>query len=151
MKPVFKSVLLAGLLATTAWSTLAQQGPGPAGPEGGDRRTQMQERMAKREADLKAKLKLTPAQEGAWTSYMAAMKPPANLKRPNRAEVDKLSTPERLDKMRELRKERDAEMDKRIDAIKTFYATLSIEQKKVFDTRYRHHAPHFEGNGPRTE
>jgi hypothetical protein len=35
--------------------------------------------------------------------------------------------------MRELRKQRDAEMDKRDDATRTFYATLSAEQKKTFD------------------
>jgi Zn-finger nucleic acid-binding protein len=89
--------------------------------------------MGQRAADIKAKLKLSPEQESAWTSYVAAMKPSADAKWPDRAEIEKLTTPERLDKMRELRKQRDAEMDKRDAATRTFYATLSPEQKKTFD------------------
>lgn len=38
----------------------------------------MEQMVARRAADLKAKLKITPAQESAWTSFTAAMKPPAN-------------------------------------------------------------------------
>jgi periplasmic protein CpxP/Spy len=136
MKPVIKTILLTGLLASIAALSQAQPGPGPgAGGTGpnNDTRARMQERIGQRTADIKAKLKLTPEQEGAWATYIAAMKPPANVQRPDRAELDKLSTPERLDKMRELRKQRDAEMDKREDATRAFYATLSAEQKKTFD------------------
>jgi periplasmic protein CpxP/Spy len=93
----------------------------------------MQERMAKRQAALKQKLQLTPAQEGAWTAYTAAMQRPANLERPDRAELEKLTTPERIDRMRALRAARLAEMDRRAEATKTFYAGLTPEQKKVFD------------------
>ena len=54
-----------------------------------------------------------------------------------RAEMAKLTTPERIDKMRELRTQRTTEMhaamDKRSDATKAFYATLNPEQKKTFD------------------
>jgi hypothetical protein len=54
-----------------------------------------------------------------------------------KAEMDKLTTPERIDKMRALRQERmttmSAEMDKRGAATKAFYAVLSSEQKAVFD------------------
>jgi periplasmic protein CpxP/Spy len=97
----------------------------------------MQERMAKRQAVLKQKLQLAPTQEAAWTAYTAAMQPPANLQRPKRAELraefEKLTTPERIDRMRALRTARLAEMDKRAEATKTFYAGLTPEQKKVFD------------------
>lgn len=145
MKSVFKPVLLAGLMAA-ALTTLAQPGPGtgpgPAAGAGGpsaspEIRERMQARakrhMDRRAADLKAKLKLSAEQEGAWNSYVAAMQPPATFPHPQRAELDKLTTPERLDKMRELRKQREAEMDKRDDATRAFYATLNAEQKKVFD------------------
>jgi Spy/CpxP family protein refolding chaperone len=70
------------------------------------------------------------------------MKPPADMmgKHPDRAEMDKLTTPERLDKMRAMHKERMAEMeasmDKRAEATKTFYAALSAEQKKTFDSEH---------------
>jgi Spy/CpxP family protein refolding chaperone len=61
-------------------------------------------------------------------------------KHPDRAEMDKLTTPERLDKMRAMHKERmatmEAAMDKRADATKTFYAVLSPEQKKTFDAEH---------------
>ena len=107
----------------------------------------MQAWMAKRQAELKAKLKITPAQEGAWTAFTASMQPPARMmggERPmtaQRAELDKLTTPERIDKMKALRTERmtemHAEMDKRGDAVKAFYAVLSLEQQKTFDAEHR--------------
>ena len=54
-----------------------------------------------------------------------------------RAEMAKLTTPERIDKMREMRTQRmtemNAAMDKRAEATKTFYATLTPEQQKTFD------------------
>jgi protein CpxP len=138
MKPVLKTILLTSLLASFTVLSQAQPAAGPGPGAGGpgpnsDLRARMQEHRGQRVADIKAKLKLSSEQEGAWTTYLAAMKPPANVQRPNRADIDKLTTPERLDKMRELRKLREAEMDKREDATRAFYATLSAEQKKTFD------------------
>ena len=142
MKASIKSTLLVAALATSALTALAQPGPGPgagpgAGPAGGpglnqpdaDRRARMQERAAA----LKARLKLSAEQEGAWTTYVAAMKPPAKPPLPSRTEIAKLSTPERLDRMRELRKQHEAEFDQRDAATRAFYGTLSAEQKKIFD------------------
>jgi len=37
--------------------------------------------------------------------------------------------------MQALKAERDAAMAKRVDAIKSFYATLNADQQKVFDTK----------------
>jgi hypothetical protein len=58
----------------------------------------------------------------------------------NHADMEKLSTPERIDKMRSERAQHMADMntamDKRDEATKTFYATLSAEQKKVFDAEH---------------
>lgn len=163
MKSVFKPILLAGLLATAGFAAFSH---GPAGGErgammgaGGPMQyegmrhdgmgrmdpAKMQAWMDKRNTELKAQLKLTPAQEGAWTAYTAAMKPPADLlaKRPDRAELDKLSTPERIDKMKALRTQHmtdmNAAMDKRGDATKAFYATLTPEQQKVFDASASRH------------
>jgi hypothetical protein len=93
-------------------------------------------------ADLKAKLKITASQEAAWTTFTDAMKPPADMmgKRMDRGELDKLSTPERIDKMRAQHKEHmaamDVAMEKRGDATKAFYATLSTAQQKVFDAEF---------------
>ena len=128
----------------------------------GSHQERMAERVAKRQAELKAKLKITPAQEGAWTSFAAAMQPPANLAGgmmgmrhdPKvKADMDKLTTPERIDKMRTLRAERmtamTAEMDKRGAATKAFYAVLSSEQKAVFDAVAIHSGRHGVEHGMR--
>ena len=116
----------------------------------------MQAWMAKRQAEMKAKLKITPAQEGAWTAFTAAMQPPARMMDGNRpmaaqrAELDKLTTPERIDKMKVMRTQRmadrNAEMDKRGEATKAFYAALSPEQQKTFDAEHRNMG-HRQGHG----
>ena len=116
----------------------------------------MQAMVAKRQAAMKSKLNITPAQEGAWTSFTAAMQPPAGMHtRPTpeqRADFDKLGTPERIDKMRAMRTQRmaamSAQMDKRGEAIKTLYAALSPEQQKVFDTEHKKQGPHGGRGGP---
>ena len=162
VKPLLTATLLAGLLAASGFSALAQSAP-PATPGAtptqpqahrGMRHDQreramsperMQQHMARRTADLKARLKIEPAQESAWTTFTEAMKPPADMMQRRdaiRAEMQKLTTPERIDRMRALRTERQARMDKRGDAVKTFYAALNAEQKKVFDTR-----PTMQGRG----
>ena len=142
-----KPLLLAGLMAGAATSALAQTPPaGPVGGPGGEHRSmmrhgpmdpaKMQAMMAQRQAALKETLKITAAQEGAWSAFTSSMQPPADLHKRRmamRAEMDKLTTPERIDRMRALRTERDAEMDKRANATKSFYAALSPEQQKVFD------------------
>ena len=146
MKSVFKPLLIAGLLATVGFTAVAQGMDHGGGMRHGDP-AKMQQMMAKRQDDLKAKLKLAPTQEAAWTTFTSSMKPPAApAARPDRAAMDKLTTPERIDQMKAMRAMRDAEMDKRADATKAFYATLSAEQKKVFDAESmghggRHHGP----------
>ena len=111
----------------------------------------MEAHMAQRTADLKAKLKIEPAQEAAWASWTASMKPPAGQREAmakNRDELKALSTPERIDRMKALRTQRDAEMDKRAQATKAFYAQLNAYQKGVFDSRPMM-GPHGGGGGHR--
>jgi periplasmic protein CpxP/Spy len=148
MKNTSKQLIAAGLLAAFGFAAIAQTPPtaAPAPTARGERHgkfdpAKMQEHMARRQAELKQKLQLTPAQETAWTAYTAVMKPPARMQRPDRAEFEKLTTPERIDRTRAMRATRIAEMDKRGDATKTFYAALTPEQKKVFDaeTARGHH------------
>lgn len=100
----------------------------------------MQAMMEKRDAVLKAQLKLTPDQESAWTKFVDARKPMADQvapQRPDPVEMAKLTTPERLDKMKAMRTERmaamTANMEKHEAAVKAFYAALTPEQQKVFD------------------
>lgn len=162
MKPVFKSLVVASLLAGAGFSVMAQKPTPDAAADGKPRMehhqrmdpAKMEEMHAKRVAELKTKLKITAAQEGAWTTFTAAMKPPARgaQQRPDRAELDKLSTPERLDKVRALRTQHMADMqvqmDKRDEATKTFYAVLSPEQKKLFDEEHARMGGH-RGGGER--
>lgn len=156
MKSVFKPIVIAAMLTTAGFAAFSQtstaqergamMGAGSGMQDGMGHHhmgkmdpAKMQVLMDKRNAALKASLKLSPAQEGAWSTYTAAMKLPTDLmaKRPDRAEVEKLPTPERIDRMKELRtkhmNDMTAAMDKRGDATKAFYATLTPEQQKVFD------------------
>lgn len=159
MKPVFKTLIVAGLLAGAGFSAMAQkhgaddsQRDGRPGMHRMDP-AKMEEMHAKRSAELKAKLKITAAQESAWTTFTTSMKPPAAKARPdiNREELAKLSTPERLDKMKAMRTEhaasRTSEMEQRDQAVKTFYGTLSAEQKKVFDAEFAKMKNHRGGTG----
>ena len=151
MNRLHKHLLTAGLFAGLAASAFAQA-PAPAGQPGRDgqqyahrgermdparmqeHRARMEQRMAERMEFFKFKLKITPQQEGAWSAWTAAMKPAANRpQRPDRAEFERMTTPERIDRMRALRAQRQAERDRKMDATKTFYAALNADQKKTFD------------------
>lgn len=83
---------------------------------------------------LKATLKLQPEQEGSWNTFVNNMKRIGP--RPNKEamkNMDKLTTPERIDKMMAFKAQRDVELQKRSEATKAFYALLSVDQKKTFD------------------
>ncbi len=162
MKVNVKPVVLAAVLATSALSVFAHAGgPGPEGRDGrhgmhqmdperqARRHERMQEHMAQRAAELKAQLKLSPEQEGAWNAYAGAMKPATPPAAAQRADHAKLSTPERLDRMREMRRLRDAEFDKRDAATRSFYAGLNAEQKKIFDDNTGRRHPEGRRHGPR--
>lgn len=167
-------LLLAGLLASASLGATAQPATSAASatqaatesqpaakPGGRHDRAARQAWLAKRQAELKAKLGITPAQESAWASYTAAVQPPAH--RPTRmtpaqyAEISNLPTPERIDRMRALRTQHMADMtalmDARADATKALYAALSPAQQQNFDAHcrtswpakrghHRHHGSH---------
>lgn len=138
------------LLAALALPALAQNAPLPAAGENSAptaqqrpprdparMREQMQQRMEQRHArhlaDLQARLQLTPAQQGAWADFAQAMQPPKRSTPMDRQALDQLSTPERIDRMRTLRAEHAAEADRRGEATKAFYASLTPAQQKTFD------------------
>lgn len=172
-----RQILWTGLLASAAFAASAQTTPtAPAGAAGaapaanapaavaprmdahGDpakRFEQMQQRKAKRLADLKEKLKLDASQESAWSSFAAAQQPPAPpAQRPSREDIAKLTTPERLDLMQKRQAGRSAAFAKRADATRSFYAALKPEQQKTFDAETlrfgpgteRHHGPRGHGH-----
>lgn len=157
MRTYFKplhSFIMAAALTTLAGYSMAQPatGMGPdAGPAAHGQKmgkhdpSQMQARMTQRLAKLKTKLNIMPAQEAAWASYTDSLKPMQRAAMSDsRAELSKLPTPERLDRMRALHTEHMAANTSRMaqlaDVTKAFYATLSADQKKVFDDQFTHHA-----------
>jgi len=102
------------------------------------RMAQMQSRRAehraKRLQELKVFLQLQSNQEADWSTFSAALQSPMNRPVPmNPAEMKKLTTPERIDKMMTMKAARDAQINSRMTATKTFYASLNPQQQKVFD------------------
>jgi hypothetical protein len=164
-----RHVVAAAVLTALALPALAQ--PTPANPPaigaapaadarkaGGEHRERRQAHMAQRAAAFKEQLKLTPTQEPAWAAFTDAMKPGERHARMDRKDMEKLTTPERIDRMRALRAQHAAEADRRGEATKTFYAALTPEQQKTFDARAHRmgprgghgpHGPHGHHGGPK--
>ena len=67
--------------------------------------------------------------------------------RPPREDFEKMSAPERLEKMLDGMKRHEARLQERLDATKAFYAKLSDSQKQVFDQEAL--PPHHHHGGPR--
>lgn len=153
MNKLHLHLVTAGLLATFGLAAVAQTQAPPAPPAGGPysgqgprmmqgpmdparmqrfRAERREQRMAARLGELKQILQITPQQEGAWSTWTSNLRPP-QFQRPSRVEFARMTTPERIDRIRALRAQRNAEMDKRLEATKTFYGTLTAEQKRLFD------------------
>lgn len=154
MNTVRKNILIALAALSMGGAVVAaeQQAPAPQGQQRpaltqeqhaariAEHRAKRAEHMAKRQAALHDALKLSAAQEPAWNSFVAAHKPGEHMQRPDRAQWAALPAPQRMEQMIELHKQRTARMEARLAALNTFYATLSPEQKKVFDQQtMRHH------------
>jgi periplasmic protein CpxP/Spy len=90
---------------------------------------------------LHEKMKITPQQEPAWKAFHEATAPVQRPRMPiadARNDEENLSAPQQLEKMLANQKERQAEMEKHLAALKTFYAVLTPEQQKIFDEAQRH-------------
>ena len=149
---IFRKSILIGFTVLGMAAAHAQDAAPAAGPDRAanmeQRRAKMSEMYAKRQARLHDQLKLTAQQESAWASYQAAIKPTAPAgARAQRGEFAKLTAPERLSKMIEMTKQREAKMETHLTALTAFYGQLTPEQKAVFDQRgmggkrggWRHH------------
>jgi len=157
----------AGLLASVAFAASAQTPP-PAPAEAataapsaqhaphmhkhGDRAQRMEkmkERQAKRMTELKTKLQLRADQEGAWSTFATSRQPPAAPpQRPDRDAFAKMTTPQRLDLMKEHQASRTMAFERRADATRSFYAALTPAQQKTFDAETLKMGPRGHG-GPR--
>ncbi len=154
LRPLAGAVLLALLGVNASAQGMPQGGPvhgamngamghGMAGhgmhAHAGDHAERMGAAHTRRLDALKAKLQLSSAQESAWNTFASAMqaRPAMGSHAQQREEMMRLSTPERLERMKALRAQHQGEMnafmDRRAQATQSFYTTLTPEQKKVFD------------------
>jgi Spy/CpxP family protein refolding chaperone len=128
-----------GLSAGLGSTALAQQAHDPARHQA--HAAKMHEKMAQHHAMLHEKLKLSAAQEPAWTAFGASMssgaKPGERPARIDRAALQQMSAPERMEARIAMSKERISRQETHLTALKTFYATLTPEQQKVFDDNMR--------------
>ena len=159
-----KSWLAVALMAAAAASATAQTSMPASGeasaqaseqranPREADRHAERHaERHAKRMADLKQRLQIISAQEGAWNQLVSAMQPPARQPEQGagRNALERLTTPKRLDRMQAMQTECQNRMAARNQAIKQFYGQLSAEQQKVFDQQTARGYGHGPEHGPR--
>jgi hypothetical protein len=148
------TALAVGVISTAGFHTaaLAAENPaGPAAPQGAPMYARMdrppldgaefEKRAEAHQAKLHDALKLNAGQETAWKAFSEKTKPQPRPARPDWAEFSKLSTPDRMEKMLSVMREGVNQMSARVAAVKTFYAKLTPDQQKTFDTEYmpKHH------------
>ncbi len=138
----FALVGLSAIAIAAAASSAFAMSPGCRGMDGGmmfqgglsgDSQGKMAAFIEKRQAELHKQLNLSTEQEPAWKTFTEKMQAALPQDRPNREEMRKLSTPERMDKMLALMKAHEQQMETRAAAIKELYAVLTPEQRKQFD------------------
>jgi len=130
------AAMLIGFGATAALAQMPPVGAPGAGEMGMHRPdpARMQVFFDKHMARLKTLLQLTSDQEGAWTAFKTAMMPPAAPpEMPKHEDLEKLTTPERIDRLHSLRVQHAQRMDAHEAAAKALYAALTPSQRKVFD------------------
>jgi len=82
-------------------------------------------------------LHLNAAQEQAWQAYQANVAAPAQAQARRSAATQMfphLSAPQRMDLVEAEMKQELADLRRQSQAMKLFYATLSLEQQRLFDT-----------------
>jgi periplasmic protein CpxP/Spy len=149
MNTVRKSILIGMTvlgLAGAGSAALADETAGRHGYQANSeqRQARMADMFAKHQAKLHDLLKLTAAQEPAWTAYQAAIKPAMPANHIERAAMTRLPAPDRLAKMIDMSKQRTLTMEAHLGALNTFYGQLTAEQKAVFDDHVMGgaHGPH---------
>lgn len=134
-----------GILAASAFAVTAGAPANKPGCEAGHgqmEHAKWEENRAQHLTALKDKLKLKPEQVAAWNAFAQASQPSMHVKGADkqamRGEFEKLTTPQRMDKMLAMSDMRRARMVERTQAVKTFYAQLSPQQQSVFDAEAMH-------------
>jgi periplasmic protein CpxP/Spy len=149
MNTLRKGLVIA--IATLGLGTVAVAAPGPGtqapgtswqSGASGQHGEKVAERMAKRQAALHDKLALTSAQEAAWqvfTARMQATVPTRSDARPAKP----LTAPERAERKAAFLQVAQQQAASRVQPIKEFYAVLSPEQQKIFDSKFHGRRHHF--------
>src|ERR1700761_915860 len=148
MKTTFQRLAVASALCMglAASAAAAQDKPaGPGGPQaqgqhrGGDRQKMFAEMKQRREQRLHDLLQIKADQEPAFHTFLTSLEqlrpqhgPGQDKGHDGRDQHMPLTTPERLDRMAQRQAERQQRMQKAAAVIKTFYAALTPEQRKVF-------------------
>ncbi len=88
--------------------------------------------------DLKAQLKITPAQETAWQTFTAAAKQQATDMQAMRAQMqqDSGTAPERMTQRATVMQQRAAAIATMTTAFNALYAVLTPEQKAIADQNF---------------
>jgi periplasmic protein CpxP/Spy len=153
-RSLMATALFAGVAAIGLTPALAETTPGPAGPAAQNQaHRHAQARMtpgqlvAGRIAFMKAELKITPAQEGQWQPFAAAM-------RQNAQALDQLiatarqhrgaagSAVDRMEMRAQFAKVRADNMARLASAFRPLYASLSSEQQQTANALMRHEGWH---------
>src|SRR6266581_3852351 len=144
-----KSIVIAVASLGLGTAALAASDPG-ATPTGGgchwgafgSHGAKSAERIAKRQAALHDKLSLSPTQEAAWKTFTDKLQTTAPI-RPEAAPVATMTAPERADRMAAFLQAAQQQAATRAQAVKEFYAVLSPEQQKTFDSQFQRRHHHF--------
>ena len=149
MNTLRKGLVIA--IATLGLGTIAVAAPGPAtqapgttsqSATSGQHGEKFAERMAKRQAKLHDKLALTPGQEAAWQVFTAKMQATAPTRSDARPAAP-LTAPERAERKATFLQVAQQQAASRVQPIKEFYAVLSPEQQKIFDSQFKDRRHHF--------
>jgi protein CpxP len=149
MNTLRKGLVIA--IATLGLGTIAVAAPGPAtqapgttsqSATSGQHGEKFAERMAKRQAALHDKLALTPGQEAAWQVFTAKMQATAPTRSDARPAAP-LTAPERAERKATFLQVAQQQAASRVQPIKEFYAVLSPEQQKIFDSQFKDRRHHF--------
>jgi hypothetical protein len=146
MKLIHKTLLAIGLTTGLATGGFAfANGPHDgAAHDPAQFAAHMQEQRTAHLTQLHDKLNLQANQEAAWTAFVAATTPTPPTTPP--ADQSNLPAPQRLENMLNMLKAHETVLAGHLQAVKTFYATLSPEQQKIFDDSFKHM---HHGKGPR--
>ena len=149
MNTLRKGLVIA--IATLGLGTIAVAAPGPGAQAPGtswqsgvssQHGEKFAERMAKRQAALHDKLALTPGQEAAWQVFTAKMQASVPTRSDARPAAP-LTAPERAERKAAFLQVAQQQAASRVQPIKEFYAVLSPEQQKIFDSQFKDRRHHF--------